>query len=85
MSMQRKTITLTDQMDNWVKTQVNSGKYGNDSEYFRDLVRRDQERQEAEVRLRALLNDAEASGLSDLSAQEIWDYAEALASNTNNK
>ena len=71
MSMQRKTITLTDQMDNWVKTQVNSGKYGNDSEYFRDLVRRDQERQEAEVRLRALLNDAEASGLSDLSAQEI--------------
>lgn len=81
MSMQRKTITLTDQMDSWVKTQVNSGKYGNDSEYFRDLVRRDQERQEAEVRLRSLLEDAETSGLSNLSAQEIWDNAEALATN----
>ena len=44
MSMQRKTITITDQMESWVKAQVDSGKYGNDSEYFRDLVRRDQER-----------------------------------------
>ena len=82
MSMQRKTITLTDQMDNWVKTQVNSGKYGNDSEYFRDLVRRDQERQEAETRLRLLLDEAEKSGLSDFSPQEIWDNAVALAANS---
>lgn len=81
MSMQRKTITLTDQMDFWVKTQVNSGKYGNDSEYFRDLVRRDQERQEAEIRLRSLLDEAEKSGLSAFSPQEIWDNAVALAAN----
>ena len=81
MSMQRKTITLTDQMDFWVKAQVNSGKFGNDSEYFRDLVRRDQERQEAEIRLRSLLDEAEKSGLSDFSPQEIWDNAVALAAN----
>ena len=49
MSRQRKAITITDQMENWVKAQVDSGKYGNDSEYFRDLVRRDQERREAET------------------------------------
>jgi len=71
MSMQRKTITS--QMDSWVKTQVNSGKYGNDSEYFRDLVRHDQARKKAEGQvLLLLLDEAEESGFSDKTAQEIW-------------
>jgi len=77
MSMQRKTITITNQMENWVKSQVNSGKYGNDSEYFRDLVRCDQERKQAEMQLIGLLGEAESSGLSQRSAQEIWDAVEA--------
>jgi len=75
--MQRKTITITSQMENWVKSQVNSGKYGNDSEYFRDLVRCDQERKQAEMQLIGLLGEAESSGLSQRSAQEIWDAVEA--------
>jgi len=75
--MQRKTITITNQMENWVKSQVNSGKYGNDSEYFRDLVRCDQERKQAEMQLIGLLGEAESSGLSQRSAQEIWDAVEA--------
>ncbi|MBD9358364.1 type II toxin-antitoxin system ParD family antitoxin [Methylomonas albis] len=77
MAMQRKTITLTDKLESWVKIQVDSGKFGNDSEYFRDLVRRDQERQEAETRLRNFLDDAEASGFSERNPQEIWAAAEA--------
>ena len=82
MSMQRKTITITDQMETWVKSQVDSGKYGNDSEYFRDLVRRDQERREAETRLRFMLDEAESSDESDRSPQEIWDEVETrLAGN----
>jgi antitoxin ParD1/3/4 len=82
MSMQRKTITITDQMETWVKSQVDSGKYGNDSEYFRDLVRRDQERREAETRLRFMLDEAESSGDSDRSPQEIWAEVETrLAGN----
>lgn len=32
MSMHRKTITLTEQQDDWVKGQVESGHFGNDSE-----------------------------------------------------
>lgn len=42
MSMHRKTITLTEQQDDWVKAQIESGHFGNDSEYIRDLIRRDQ-------------------------------------------
>jgi len=76
MTMQRKTITITDQMESWVKSQVESGKYGNDSEYFRDLVRRDQARKDAETQLHYLLKEAESSGFSELSAQEIWAEAE---------
>lgn len=78
MAMQRKTITLTEQMESWVKSQVDSGKYGNDSEYFRELVRRDQVREEGESRLRVLLDEAEASGLSDLTPDQIWADAEKL-------
>ena len=72
MSMLRKTITITDQMENWVKQQIDSGRYGNDSEYFRDLIRRDQERLDAENRLRSILDEAEASGLSSRSVIDIW-------------
>ena len=39
----RKTITLTDKQDDWIKAQIAGGDYTNDSEYFRDLIRRDQE------------------------------------------
>jgi len=46
----RKTITLTSKQaltskqDQWVKAQIAGGDYTNDTEYFRDLVRRDQDR-----------------------------------------
>lgn len=74
--MHRKTITITDQMEHWVKAQIDSGKYGNDSEYFRDLIRRDQERRDAENNLKLLLDEAEASGLSELTPQTIWNEIE---------
>ena len=43
MATKRKTITLSEQQDSWVKARIESGDYTNDSEYFRDLIRRDQE------------------------------------------
>ena len=73
MSMTRKTITITSQMDDWVKAQILSGKYGNDSEYIRDLIRRDQYNLES---LQALLIEGERSGVSDRGVEEIWDEAE---------
>jgi antitoxin ParD1/3/4 len=49
-------------IENWAKQQIDSGRHGNDSEYFRDLIRRDQERLDAENRLRSILDETEASG-----------------------
>jgi len=62
MSMQRKTITLTEQQDDWIKAQIESGHFGNDSEYIRDLIRRDQQAKERLATLRQALADGESSG-----------------------
>ena len=77
MSMTRKTNTITAQMDDWVKQQIKAGRYGNDSEYFRDLIRKDQNREDSLDALRALLVEGEISGTGDRSITEIWDEVEA--------
>jgi antitoxin ParD1/3/4 len=62
MSTVRKTITLTDQQDQWVKAQIEAGRFTNDSEYIRDLIRREQERSAQIDALRAALIAGENSG-----------------------
>ena len=62
MSTVRKTITLTDQQDSWIKSQIDAGRYTNDSEFIRDLIRRDQERGDQLEAVRAALIAGENSG-----------------------
>ncbi len=71
MAMMRKTITIPGAMEDWVKAQVNSGRYVNDSEYFRDLIRRDQDSKLAEQKLRSLIDEGLNSGISDKSPDDI--------------
>ena len=73
----RKTITLTDKQDNWIKAQIESGDYTNDSEYFRDLIRRDQERNGKFQALKSAIQEGLDSGVSDRTVGEIWAAAEA--------
>ena len=62
MGTVRKTITLTDKQDGWIKAQIDAGHYTNDSEYIRDLIRREQERGAEIEAIRAALIEGEASG-----------------------
>ncbi len=63
MATVRKTITLTEQQDLWISAQLTVGGYTNDSEYIRDLIRREQERRGAELeKVRAALVEGENSG-----------------------
>ncbi|PCH81328.1 MAG: type II toxin-antitoxin system ParD family antitoxin [Hyphomicrobiales bacterium] len=71
MAMMRKTITIPDVMEEWVKAQISSGRYGNDSEYFRDLIRRDQDRKLAELELRAMIDAGLDSGISKSTIPDI--------------
>jgi antitoxin ParD1/3/4 len=62
MATVRKTITVTDQQDLWIKAQIEAGHYTNDSEYIRDLIRREQERNAELETIRAALREGESSG-----------------------
>jgi antitoxin ParD1/3/4 len=74
MATVRKTITLTDKQEEWIKSQIANGDYTNDSEYFRDLIRRDQDKFQA---LRVAIEEGLTSGVSGKAVDEIWAAAEA--------
>jgi len=71
MATVRKTITLSDQQGEWVKSRIATGDFTNDSEYIRDLIRRDQERHAGIEQLRAALLEGEKSGISERTPCEI--------------
>jgi len=75
--MATMNVSLPDKMKQWVEDQVQTGRYGNASDYVRDLVRRDQERAEARDEFERLIEEGIASGISDMTAEEI--FAEARA------
>ena len=83
MATIRKTITLSGTQDAWIKAQISRGAYTNDSEYIRDLVRRDQEGQAKLSRLRQAIAAGLESGVSDRSLDEIWAEAEKRSVATN--
>lgn len=70
--MIRHTISLPDPMSQYLHHQIESGQYGNISEYIRDLIRRDQEQKRlAMAELKEMLDKAEDSGVSELSMDDI--------------
>lgn len=73
---------MPDDMGIWIENRVKSGLYNNDSEYFRDLVRKDQIQREAEDQLRILLQEGIDSGISNKTLQDIMnDVDQRLQSN----
>ncbi len=68
MAMIKKSISVTDQRDQWIKAQIQSGHYGNESEVVRELIRerqiREQESQVDIEAIRAALIEGAQSGLS---------------------
>ncbi len=71
MSTTRKTITVTDQQDSWIKAQIAAGAFTNDSEYIRDLIRRDQADKAELAAIRAALIEGEESGTSGRMQDDI--------------
>ena len=69
--MSSMSVSLSDKMRGFIKARVESGDYHNESEYIRDLVRRDQDRLIQEDRLEVLLREAENSGVSERTLPDI--------------
>ena len=81
MSTNTMNIALPDPLRAYVASRVESGQYGNTSEFVRDLIRKDQ-REQRTLRLRALLEDGLASGPGRPDTEEDWSELRALAAGT---
>lgn len=72
--MMRKTISMPDLMADWIAARIERGQFNNESEYFRDLVRRDQEEEKRKAYLVSRLESGTAQladgAYSDLSSDE---------------
>lgn len=75
MAMIKKSISVTGQQDDWIKSQIAQGHYGNESEVVRELIRERQLRERDAAygveAIRAKLVQAEQSGFTDQSPDEV--------------
>jgi antitoxin ParD1/3/4 len=60
--MATMNISLPDPMKSWVEDRARSGRYANSSDYVRDLIRRDRQRQEAIAEIQTAVDAGLASG-----------------------
>jgi antitoxin ParD1/3/4 len=72
--MATMNISLPDPMREWVEHRVRNGQYANVSDYVRDLIRHDHERQQL---LERALIEGEESGVSRRSVQDIIEDAKS--------
>lgn len=70
--MATMNVSLPDAMKTWVEGQTQTGRYSNASDYVRDLIRRDQERVDKIAAMQALVDEADASGVSAVSIEQIF-------------
>lgn len=73
--MATMNVSLPDPMKEWVEAQSQTGRYSNASDYVRDLIRRDQERNDKIAHLQALVEEGRASGVSTRSKEDIFNDA----------
>lgn len=73
MSVVRKSISFTEQQDTYIKSLIKKGFYTNDSEYVRDIVRKDQENRRNIIDLQDLLLDGMESGVSKETIDSLWE------------
>ena len=69
--MATMNVSLPDAMKDWVEGRTGTGRYSNASDYVRDLIRRDQEREGKLVALQRMIAEGEESGVSPHSAEDI--------------
>ncbi|MFT4926036.1 MAG: antitoxin ParD1/3/4 [Phenylobacterium sp.] len=71
MAMVKKSITVTNQQDLWIKSQMANGNYGTDSELIREAIREKQNRTSEIEAIRVALIEGEQSGISERTPDDI--------------
>ncbi len=75
--MAKISISMTDNMETYIHQQVQAGDFNNVSEYFRDLVRRDQENKDKFNVLKKMIQEGLDSGVSPRTPQQIMEDVKA--------
>jgi antitoxin ParD1/3/4 len=77
--MATMNISLPDQMKEWVEAQVASGRYANSSDVMRDLVRREQEREDARAEFDRLVEEGLKSPRVSMTREALLERTMAAA------
>lgn len=77
--MATMNVSLPDAMKEWVESRVGTGQYANASDYVRDLIRLDQKRADAREKLQQMVDDALASGVVEMTSEELLERVMAKA------
>ena len=70
-AMATMNISLPEPMKRWIEAQAATGRYGNVSDFVRDLVRREQDRCDKIAAMQQLVDEGRASGISGESMADI--------------
>ena len=70
--MATMNVSLPDAMKEWVEGRADTGRYSNASDYVRDLIRRDQEREAKITAMQKLIDEAIESGDCEEPVEEIF-------------
>ena len=70
--MATMNISLPQQMKDWVEAQSADGKYANSSDLVRDLIRKEQIKQEKIAAMNEKIEEAYASGLVEMTVDELF-------------
>ena len=78
--MATMNISVPDPMKDWVKDQIDEGKYASSSDYVRDLIRKDQQEKDKFAALQAAITRGIESGQAgELDMESIKRKARQLA------
>ncbi len=74
--MATMNVSLPEPMKEWVEAQIETGRYANASDYVRDLIRRDQERNDKIAAMQRFVDNGLKSGVGNRSKDAL--FAEAV-------
>ena len=69
--MATMNVSVPDPMKDWVEAQISSGQYASSSDYIRDLIRKDQARQEKIRMMQAAITQGIESGVAENFSMDI--------------
>lgn len=80
--MATMNVSLPDAMKDWVEAQAETGRYANASDYVRDLIRKDQERNDKIAAMQRFVDDGLNSGIGNRSKDALFTEAVKRAETT---